>query len=204
MTTELKERGFVHLTDQTEAQLQIIVDSLGETIMTTDVIVKAESKGLVTTSNGIDFHTDHHKAKYVVWYCYKQTDRGGESLILDAEKIYLALPLEIQEKLKSVNLFEHKIFSDDKDSYPFVDVDNSNTRQFHCSLVNDTDKENPAYIFFRKVMSRTIPVKIKLAERDILIIDNYRMFHGRTPIIGTKDRYLKRYWIKSKTINHNN
>lgn len=197
MINELKEKGFVHLTNQSEEQLQEILNSLGTLIMTTDVVIKKESKGLVTTALGIDFHTDHHNAKYVVWYCHKQTDLGGDSLLIDAEKIFLALPVEQQESLKTVQLFEHKIFPNDKSSYPFVEIDENNNRQFHCSLVDDLDKENPAFVNFQELILETQPIKINLKEQDILIIDNHRMFHGRTPIEGSKDRHLKRYWLKN-------
>ena len=197
MTNELKEKGFVHLTNQSEEQLQEILNSLGAVIMTTDVVIKKESKGLVTTALGIDFHTDHHSAKYVAWYCYKQTDLGGDSLLIDAEKLFLQLPIKQQEGLKTVELFEHKIFPDDKNSYPFVEVDENGNRHFHCSLVDDLDKENSAFISFQKLVSETQPITINLKQRDILVVDNHRMFHGRTPITGSKDRYLKRYWLKN-------
>ena len=195
MTNELKEKGFVHLTNQSEEQLQEIVNALGAVIMTTDVIIKKESKGLVTTALGIDFHTDHHNAKFIVWYCYKQTDLGGDSLLIDAEKLFLTLPIKDQESLKTVELFEHKIFPDDKSSYPFVKTDKANNKQFHCSLVSDLDKENSAFINFQKLVLETQPIKINLKAKDILIVDNHRMFHGRTPIEGSKDRHLKRYWL---------
>lgn len=194
----LNEFGFAHLTNQTENQLQEILNYLGETIMITDVIIKTESKGLVTTASEIDFHTDHHKAKYVVWYCYKQTDLGGESLLIDAEKIFLSLTKIEQENLQLVQLFEHQIYPDDKKSYPFVEITENGNRQFHCSLVNDLDKENLAFRNFQKIVNETNPIKIKLKEKDILIIDNHRLFHGRTEIIGSKDRFLKRFWLKEK------
>jgi len=197
MINELKEKGFVHLTDQSEDKLKEILNSLGTVIMTTDVVIKKESRGLVTTALGIDFHTDHHNAKYIAWYCYKQTDLGGNSLLIDAEKLFLTLPVEQQESLKTVQLFEHKIFPDDESSYPFVEIDENNNRQFHCSLVDELDKENPAFVNFQDLVSKTQPIIITLKERDILIIDNHRMFHGRTPIEGSKDRHLKRYWIKN-------
>jgi len=199
----LKRNGFVHLKSQTTGELDAVTNSLGVVIMTTDVVVKSESKGLVTTVHGIDFHTDHHKAKYVVWHCIKQTDKGGESLLVDAKNIYLAMPNDLQEKLKSVSLFEHKIFNGDKNCYPFVEIDENNNFQFHCSLTNDADKKNPSFIYFENLMNKTKPVKIRLEEKDILIIDNHRIFHGRTAIDGSKDRHLRRYWIQSNTINLN-
>ena len=200
----LKDIGFVHLTNQTENQLQELLNYLGETIMITDVVVKRESKGLVTTASEIDFHTDHHKAKYIVWYCYKQTDIGGESLLINAEKLFLKLSKEEQDNLKKVKLFEHKIYPEDKSSYPFVEIDEKGNRQFHCSLIDDLDKENSAFRSFQKLVTETNPIKIKLKEKDILIIDNHIIFHGRTEIIGSKNRYLKRFWLKSNTINSNN
>lgn len=197
MKSELKKNGFLHLTNQTEKQLQEILSSLGEIIMTTDIVIKTESKGLVTTEFAIDFHTDHHSAKYIVWYCYKQTDLGGESLLIDAEKLYLTLPIDVQESLKFVELFEHKIYENDKSSYPFVQIDTDNNRQFHCSLINDLDKQNPSYLIFEELIKQTSPIKIRLQESEILIINNHRMFHGRTAISGSKDRFLKRFWLKN-------
>ena len=177
------------------------INSLGEIIMTTDVVIKKDSKGLVTTSHGISYHTDHHKARFIAWYCYKQTDNGGESLLIDAEKIYFTLPKDLQEDLKSVYLFEHQIYDGDRKSYPFVTIDQDSNLQFHCSLVDDKDKDNPAFTAFEELMNATEPITIKLQGNDVLIIDNHRMFHGRTPIKGSQDRFLKRFWIKGFTVN---
>ena len=195
MRKELRQKGFVHLSNQTEKQLQEILSSLGELIMETDVVVKKESKGLVTTDLAVDFHTDYYNAKYILWYCHKQTDNGGDSLLIDAENLYSQLSFEEQENLKKVQLFEHKIFPDDHSSHPFVLIDGNNNKHFHCSLMDDLDKNNPSFIAFQILVKKTIPVRINLKEKDILIIDNHRMFHGRTAIVGSKDRFLKRYWL---------
>jgi hypothetical protein len=203
MINELKEKGFIHLTNISETELENILDELGEIIHTTDVIVKPESRGMVTTSLGLDFHTDHHKAKYILWYCHKQTDLGGDSIFLDADKIYLQLTEEEQNELTHIKLFEHKIFPGDTDSNPFVELDEKGNRIFYYSfwLVKDEDKQNPAFLKFQKLIKETEPTKINLKEKDILIVDNHRIFHGRTAIEGSKDRFLKRYWL---TANQNN
>lgn len=194
---ELFDNGFLHLTGQTEEQLNDLINSLGQVIFITDVIVKPESKGLVTSARGLDFHTDHHKAKYIVWYCYKQTDLGGDSILIDAEKIYQQLSEEYKQQLKTIEPFEHKIFPGDKDSYPLVTTDENGKRKFYYSfwLVKDEDKQNPAMLEFQRLIKQAEPVKIRLKERDILVVDNHRVFHGRTPIEGSKDRFLKRFWL---------
>jgi hypothetical protein len=203
MTNELREKGFIHLTNQSETELENILNELGEVIHTTDVVVKPESRGMVTTSLGLDFHTDHHKAKYILWYCHKQTDLGGDSILIDADKIFLQLTGEEQNDLKKIKLFEHKIFPGDKDNNPFVEIDEKGNRIFYYSfwLVKDEDKQNPSFIKFQNLIKQTEPTKINLKERDILIVDNHRIFHGRTAIEGSKDRFLKRYWL---TANQNN
>ena len=104
VTKELLDNGFLHLTDQTEEQLNELINSLGQIIFTTDVVVKPESKGMVTSARGLDFHTDHHKAKYIIWYCYKQTDLGGDSILMDAEKIYQQLSDRKSTRLNSSHI----------------------------------------------------------------------------------------------------
>lgn len=200
---ELLVNGFLHLADQTEEQLNQLLNELGQIILTTDVVVKPESKGLVTSAHGLDYHTDHHKAKYIVWYCYKQTDLGGESILMDAEKIYLQLSHESKEQLKTIELFEHKVFPDDQESYPFVSTGVNGERKFYYSfwLVKEDDKRNPAMLEFQRLVRQTDPIILKLKERDVLIIDNHRVLHGRKPIEGSKDRFLKRFWLTA--VNNN-
>lgn len=199
LTKELLVNGFIHLPSQTETQLNDLLKLLGQVILTTDVVVKSESKGMVTSDRALDFHTDHHKAKYIIWYCYKQTNIGGDSILLDAEKIYQQLSDNQKEQLKTIELFEHKIFPDDKESYSLVAIDKNGNRKFYYSfwLVKNEDKQNPAMIQFQRLIKQTEPVRLNLKERDILIVDNHRIFHGRTPIEGSKDRFLKRFWIST-------
>lgn len=200
---KLSDTGFLHLNEQSEEQLIDLIDSLGEVIFTTDVVVKPESKGMVTSSHGLDFHTDHHKAKFIVWYCYKQTDLGGDSILLDAEKIYQQLSENFKEQLQTIELFEHKIFPDDKKSYPLLAFDENGKRKYYYSFwfVKDEDKEIPAIIEFQRLIKQSNPTKLNLKDRDILVVDNHRILHGRTAILGSKDRFLKRFWVTPKNIN---
>ena len=206
LTTKLKENGWLHLTNKTDEQLNDILNTLGQVIMTTDVVVKPDGKGMVTSAKGLDFHTDHHNAKYILWYCLKQTDSGGDSILMDAEKIFQQLSADQQDQLKTIELFEHKVFPDDKESYPFVAIDNNGNRKFYYSfwLVKNEDKQNEALLTFQKLIRETEPVRLNLKDKDILIVDNHRVFHGRTPIDGSKDRFLKRFWLTANQINNNN
>lgn len=196
---QLNRDGFAFLSKQGEHDLANILDILGKVILETDVKVRPESRAMVTSEKGLDFHTDHHKAKFILWYCYQQTDKGGESILIDAEQIWSELTPDEQNQLKNILLFEHKIFPDDKENYPLVKLDKKGKRKFYYSfwLVNDMDRHNPALIRFQDIIRKTEPNRITLKPSDILIVDNHRIFHGRTAIAGSKDRFLKRYWITS-------
>jgi hypothetical protein len=125
---------------------------------------------------------------------------------MDAEKIFQQLSADQQDQLKSIELFEHKVFPNDKESYPFVAIDDNGNRKFYYSfwLVKNEDKQNEALLTFQKLIRETEPVRLNLKDKDILIVDNHRVFHGRTPIEGSKDRFLKRFWLSANKINNNN
>tara|TARA_B100000809_G_scaffold257401_1_gene298916 strand:- start:1255 stop:1857 length:603 start_codon:yes stop_codon:yes gene_type:complete len=194
--SELNKNGFVHIPKQDHTKLNDIIAKLGNVIMETDVKVNVESRSLVTSKNELDFHTDHHKAKYIIWFCHKQTSNGGHSIAVNAEKIYYQLTKEEQEELKKIELFEHKVFPDDKRSIPLVSEENGRLKFYYSFwLVNEEFKNNQALKKFRELISNSKYAKVLLKENDVFIVNNHTSFHGRTEIKGSTDRYLKRYWI---------
>ncbi len=194
---DLLEKGWVHLTNKSEEFLNEVLQNLGEVIFVTDVIIKEDSKALITSGRALDYHTDHHKAKFIAWYCRKQTSLGGETILMDAEKVYGKLKEDEKKELEHIELFEHKIFPDDKESHPLVN--NDYPRKFYYSywLVKKEQNNNSALKEFQRIIKEAEPLKILLASGDILIIDNHRIFHGRTSIDGSKDRFLRRYWVSN-------
>lgn len=196
----LYNQGWVHIEKCSPKDLDDILIRLGEVIFVTDVKVNPNGKGLVTSNKGLDLHTDHHKAKYILWHCIEQTSEGGESLLLDALAPYNSLPAEIQQQLFHVRLHEHKVFPDDEESYPLVEIDKQGKPAFYYSfwLVNKMDIENPALKAFQQALKESPAITLKLEPGDILAIDNRRILHGRSAITGSTNRLLKRYWIKTK------
>lgn len=196
---ELEEVGFVWIKNGGRDYFEKITTELGEVIFTTDVKVRPESRALVTSEKELDFHTDHHRANLIAWYCIEQTDEGGETILQNANKIFELLSREEQEELKMVRLFEHKIFEDDEDSYPFVTEENGR-RAFYYSfwLMKDSVSQKQKEIMrkYQNLTRETEYLKLKLNPTDILIIDNHRILHGRTAITGNRKRFLKRLWIK--------
>ncbi len=200
--SEIETNGFVWLQGCNRQYFEKITSEIGEIIFVTDVKVNPEGRAMVTSEKGLDFHTDHHKAKYIAWFCIEQTDKGGESILLETNQLFEKLGVEEQEELRNVRLFEHKDFDDDEDTYPFMIEENGN-RSFYYSfwLAKEgiSEKGRTAIRKFQELTNQTEHIKFKLNPDDILIIDNHKMLHGRTAIEGSKNRFLKRLWIKEKS-----
>ena len=201
---KLDEYGFVYLPKQSEDDLNKILNTLGEVINETDVIANSESKSLVTSDKYLDFHTDNHLAKYIVWYCHKQAEKGGYSMICDAEKVFNKLNDKEKQELSKIHVYEHKLFPENRNSNPIVrEIDGKRKFYYSFWLAREKYRELAVFKKWRDLIQNEEHEKIRLNETDILIVDNHRVFHGRTEIIG--ERNLKRYWLsKDQKIMFNN
>lgn len=99
LTTDLRAAvdtaGHLHLEALPYRAFREAITSLGTIIQRTEVRVRPESKAMVTSHRSLDLHTDHHAARYIAWYCHRQSDEGGESLLLDARAAFDRLPLSL-------------------------------------------------------------------------------------------------------------
>lgn len=199
---KLDKLGYVYLPLQTESELTDIFENLGEVINETDVIADTESKSLVTSDKYLDFHTDNHMAKHIAWYCHQSAEEGGFSMLCDAEEIYAKLTKEEKLQLSKIHVFEHKLFPENRNSNPIVREINGK-RKFYYSfwLARERYRKLPVFKKWRDLIQNANHVKMKLNKTDVLIVDNHRMFHGRTEISG--ERFLKRYWFKSNLTTEN-
>ncbi len=193
----LEAEGRMHLEAMPYSAFREAITKLGTIIQRTEVRVRPESKAMVTSARSLDLHTDHHAARFIAWYCHRQSDEGGESLLLDARAAFDRLPPMHRDRLFNLHLHEHKVFPDDPGSWPFVLYDQGRLRFYYSFwLTNPSDRDEPAYRAFQEALASMPPMELKLRPGDALIIDNHRMLHGRTAIGGEGDRYLERFWIK--------
>lgn len=191
---DLTEKGFCYIQNKTEEELKEILSQLGNVINETDVIANSESKSLVTSDKYLDFHTDNHLAKHILWHCKKQAEQGGQSMLCDAEKVFTQLTEDEKLALSKIHVYEHKMFPENRNSNPIVrEVDGQRRFYYSFWLAREKYRELPVFKKWRDLIQNTTHEKIRLEENDILVIDNHRIFHGRTEIIG--ERNLKRFWI---------
>ena len=198
--SQLRTNGYVYLRDISRENLRSLLESLGNIIQVTDVKINTNSKALVTSSKELDFHTDHHKVDIIAWHCIKQFSEGGYSVFLDIEDVLEKFTEQEKEQLASIHLYEHKIFDDDKDSHPLLNKVKGKYRCYYSFwLVKENLEKADQELLarFRSTIANIKTQKILLQPKDVLLIDNGRILHGRTEIKGNKDRFLKRFWISN-------
>jgi len=195
----LSEKGYCYLTAQSAEEVDNLINTLGKAFFITDVKVRPDSKALVTSAKALDVHTDHHRAQWILWHCIKQTDIGGESILVDAIKAYQSLDSAAQKTLTHVMLLEHKIFGKGMDFCPVVREDSDEIKFYYSFWLADKNmpkEQKAAFMSFRKAIETQEPVSIKLNQGDVLIVNNHRILHGRREIKGHQKRLLKRFWIE--------
>ena len=191
---DLTTYGFCHIPNKNEIQLAEILAQFGNIIHETDVIANSESKSLVTSNKQLDFHTDNHLAKYILWHCKKQAEEGGISMLCDAADVYSKLNEDEKVALSNIHVYEHKMFPENRNSNPIVSEENGEVKFYYSFwLARKKYRELPVFQKWRNLIENAKKVELRLETNDILIIDNHRMLHGRSEIKG--ERFLKRYWI---------
>lgn len=197
MRAALADRGHIYLDALPYPAFLEAINELGSIIQRTEVRVRPESKAMITSPRSLDLHTDHHAARHIAWYCHRQSEQGGESLLFETQRAFDGLALEHQERLFKLELHEHRVFPDDPGSWPFVMFDEGKLRFYYSFwLTNPSDRDDPAYRAFQNALHAIPPIELKLKPGDALIIDNHRMLHGRKAIGTEGDRYLERFWIR--------
>ncbi|HMU15038.1 MAG TPA: TauD/TfdA family dioxygenase [Flavobacteriales bacterium] len=197
LRTTLAEQGYLVQPSLSYSDFREAITTLGTIIQRTEVRVRHESKAMVTSPRSLDLHTDHHAARFIAWYCHRQSEQGGESLVADARAAFSRLQQEHRDRLFTLHLHEHKVFLDDPGSWPFVLYDGGRLRFYYSFwLANPGDRDDIALSAFREALAALPPTELKLRPGDALIIDNHRMLHGRKAIGTEGDRYLERFWIK--------
>ena len=86
------------------------------------------------------------------------------------------------------------MYPENRNSNPIVrEVEGQRRFYYSFWLAREKYRELSVFKKWRDLIQNSTHVKLRLKENDVLVIDNHRIFHGRTEIIG--ERNLKRFWI---------
>ena len=112
----VRSTGFAILRGGGATALEHALRELGEVLFIEEVKTGDSSRSLVTSDRALPPHTDHHRARWIVWICAQQAERGGDSLVIDGLDVLALLTSEQQEVLTRIQLIEHSVFAGDVDT----------------------------------------------------------------------------------------
>lgn len=173
---------------------------IGNIIHENDITPNVKSRSLSNSYKALDFHTDHHRANIIGIYCIKQSTFGGETKLIDSYDVLNNFNEEELSILKTIYLYEHKIFSNDPDKYPLLEMVNNKYNIYYSYWLEKGGLDQIQKVVFDKFKELTHTVnsiKFKLNENDLLLFDNRRMLHSRTEIKVGEERLLKRIWLET-------
>ena len=191
---KLHTEGFVHIQNSTLTETFKYVEELGRVSLYTPVEPDYKSPALVRSFKALPLHTDHHKVKYIIWFCEARDNEGGISLLLDTKPLLDKFSEGEKQELNNIYLQEHPIFYNDSREFPILSKTQTSDYHFYYTfwLARKEDKEKPVFKKLYKEIKKAEVVRIHLSPGDILIINNWRMLHGRTEI--KNHRRLLRFW----------
>ena len=168
------------------------------------------------SSIGGSIHTDGpqilNPPRYVLMACVEQASKGGESVIVDMQKIYVEIKKKnknILKILKNNFFFEMKGFKDKTFSKPIFSHDEK--KKLHFRYLREyiesaykirnkkmSKKQIIALNFLDRTMNKNkFQIKYKLNKGDLVILNNKKFSHGRTSFKVSKNnnRNLLRVWL---------
>ena len=194
---ELQTYGWTRF-KTTEFEMREFLPYLGTLLNHTQVSVVEGSKSLVTSSRGLSPHTDHHRARYILWNCDVQQERGGETILVDGLAVFSSMSQYDKSNLRNIRLIEHSIFDGDKASHPMIfDVAGNEALYYSYWLCDESisPQHRESFDRFHAAVKAVQPIYIRLESGESLLIDNNRMLHGRVSLENDSPRILQRYWF---------
>jgi alpha-ketoglutarate-dependent taurine dioxygenase len=147
-------------------------------------------------SDAFALHTDEsfclQPARWVLLHCWQPADLGGDTLLLTADEMLAQAPREARIALEQLRL-----------PYPCGDrvtIEPSgaarfNTEEVECAALRRgiplSLPQRGWLARFEQFFARNAR-RLRLDAGDLLIIDNWRVLHGRTAFAASSGRLLKR------------
>lgn len=228
MLEQLRRFGFVlvHSVPAEMAGVGAVVDRIGPMRRTNwggiaDVKAIASAYDLTMTSRGLEQHTDNPYREpvpgYIFLHCLVNDADGGDSTITDGFRVAQELQRSAPEEFDALTRVRPSFTYVDDDTIlenagPLIELDaRGRVRQLRLSNRTETaPAEDPAlldlYYRARQRLARLVndprfQLQFKLGPGDLMIMDNYRLLHGRTGYaLGTGHRHMRQCYMDRDSV----
>lgn len=175
---------------------------LGRVVQQETIALRPGAHAYVAKPGRVPLHTDHPQVDVIGWYCERQDDVDGASLIFDARSFLVRLGDRERQTLRKVELECPPLRGGPPtERWPVLSATQEGDALF-CSpwlrAASGRGEEQASLDRFREALSREMatPVQIRLRPGQALFIDNRRVLHGRRAIEENSERRLSRVWLQ--------
>jgi len=181
-----------------------IASSLGRVIVRTTVELDPKRRTYVCSTDAVPFHTDHPAAKFIGWFCERQDEQDGTSLLVDMRHVMEVIGTSKAKALSDVHLPCPRLLemtTAAHDTTPVLEFEDDEPAFYYARWLRPTRATEAGVEAWNSVFdlleSPAIrPIEIRLDPGDALFIDNRRMLHGRRRLPIGSARRLHRVWIE--------
>ncbi len=186
-----------------------------------DVKAIPEAYDLTMTTRALEPHTDNPYREpipgYIFLHCLVNDADGGDSTVTDGFRVAEELRRNAPEEFDALTRVRpHFTYVDDdtilENSGPLIELDDR-ARPFRVRMSNRTDAvaaEDPAllerYYQARKHLTELVndpgfQLQFKLEPGDLIVMDNYRLLHGRTGYRpGSGHRHMRQCYMDRDSV----
>ncbi len=194
--------GYCHLSEGwEEGRFRDLCLDFGEIFYEADVKMGGDRPRNYQLPEAIGFHTDHVTAQTVAWFCLIPDANGGAMQLLDLDIARAQMSDAELNALCRVGVTDNAAWGGGEPIALCEPVGEG--VRFHyvpwLRMYPADAEAGRALEKFNDLVDEAITselIDIDLAPGDIVVVDNYRVAHGRRAISGTSQRHLKRFWMR--------
>ena len=187
MANDLCEAGIARTSFNSLEDFMSACRGLGQILSIVDVSLVTGSRRHVSSPYSIPFHSDGPAADVVAWFCIRQDEDDGESILMDSIPALRFLDPEIRHQLASVNIpyFDQSTPGRPSGYCPVLRGEEEQDWRINYApwlLPDMSDSQKAAIAAFEDLLSKLAATKIRLERNQSLFVDNWRILHARGPL----------------------
>lgn len=201
---ELRQRGFAHVdVGMGFDEYRALATSLGEIVGEERIALRPGAHAYVAKPGPVPLHTDQPQVEVIGWWCERQDEVDGASLLLDTKPIVEGLDDETRTTLRDVLLMTPPIDGGPPTiRWPVLRANGERDDVFCSPWLRSAlalIEHQRALDLLRRTLSdaarTTRRISARLQRGHALFVDNRRMLHGRDSIAPGSLRVLRRLWV---------
>ena len=201
---QISRSGKAVLGGLTVERFMKICMSIGDVLSVEDIGIIEGSRRHVSSSGAVPAHSDGPQANVVAWFCVRQDEDDGTSILFDTAPVLRGLSSQVRTDLASIQVpyYDHTSATGRPECHTplLLGHDEGSWRVNYAPwlLPDPLDaRQRLAIAAFQLAIASSQPTRIRLQPGQSLFVNNWRILHSRDSVKPDSTRLLKRAWVRT-------